>query len=68
MLQKSKLTNFVSVTKDGITSAHCEAQREIQLAAHDIYEALIQGLLDTHCSERLNQGNGFDILMVPVGI
>ncbi|XP_052792637.1 probable E3 ubiquitin-protein ligase HERC1 isoform X2 [Mya arenaria] len=39
---------------DGVRSAHSETQREIQIAAHDIYESLVLGLLDIVRSDSLS--------------
>jgi len=46
----------VFVLQDGVQSAQSETQREIQIAAHDIYESLVLGLLDTVRSESLSLG------------
>ena len=40
-------------------SAKAETQREIQLAAHDIYESLVQGLLLSY-KDKDNQGKVLD--------
>lgn len=47
---------MISVLQDGIMTARAETQREIQLAAHDILESLVQGLIQAQKTNMANQG------------
>ncbi|XP_060586390.1 probable E3 ubiquitin-protein ligase HERC1 [Ruditapes philippinarum] len=51
--------------KDDIMSAKAETQREIQLAAHDIYESLVEGLLLTY-NNKHNQGTRQRLLLCTI--
>lgn len=52
--------------RQGITSAKCETQREIQLAAHDIYESLVNGLLATYKRDVINTGCKHRLLLYTI--